>query len=99
MAVCALEGGGLTVGAFMNVFRHSAVTGAIAIGMGLVCLTGEIDLSVGSMLTFVANFAVVARRAAGPGVVHGASWVPPARRIREIRVMWGLRAERAGCKP
>lgn len=50
---------GLTWAGVMNVFRHSAAVGIIAIGMGLVCLTGEIDLSVGSMLALDAGFSVV----------------------------------------
>lgn len=57
--VYAVVSGGLTVGATMNIFRHSAVIGIIAVGMGLICLTGDIDLSVGSMLAFVAGFSVV----------------------------------------
>ena len=57
--VYAAVSGGLTVGATMNIFRHSAVIGIIAVGMGLICLTGDIDLSVGSMLAFVAGFSVV----------------------------------------
>lgn len=56
---------GLTWGGMMNIFRHSAVIGIIALGMGLVCLTGEIDLSVGSMLAFVAGFSVVIFNATG----------------------------------
>ncbi len=44
--VYAIANGGLTLNATMNVLRHSAVIGTIAIGMGIVCLTGEIDLSV-----------------------------------------------------
>ena len=55
----SLHTGGFALGAAMNVFRHSAVIGVIAIGMGIVCLTGDIDLSVGSMLAFVAGFSVV----------------------------------------
>lgn len=43
----------------MNIFRHSAVIGIVAIGMGLVCLIGEIDLSVGSLLALDAGFGVV----------------------------------------
>ena len=43
----------------MNVFRHSAVIGIIGIGMGLVCLTGEIDLSVGAMLALDGGFSVI----------------------------------------
>lgn len=50
---------GLTWGGVMNIFRHSAVVGIIGIGMGLVCLTGEIDLSVGSLLAFDAGFSVI----------------------------------------
>ena len=43
----------------MNVFRHSAVIGIIGLGMGLVCLTGEIDLSVGAMLALDGGFSVM----------------------------------------
>lgn len=50
---------GLTWNGAMNIFRHSAVIGIIALGMGLICLTGEIDLSVGSMLALVSGFSVV----------------------------------------
>lgn len=50
---------GLTWSGMMNIFRHSAVIGIIGIGMGLICLTGEIDLSVGSMLAFVSGFSVI----------------------------------------
>lgn len=51
--------GGLTWSGVMNIFRHSTVIGIIGIGMGLVCLTGEIDLSVGSMLAMVSGFSVM----------------------------------------
>ena len=57
--VYALVSNGLTWDGMMNVFRHSAVIGVMAIGMGIVCLTGEIDLSVGSMLALTAGFSVV----------------------------------------
>ena len=57
--VYMLTTSGLTWGGMMNIFRHSAVVGIIALGMGLICLTGEIDLSVGSMLAFDAGFSVV----------------------------------------
>jgi len=39
----------------MNILRYVSVTGIIAVGMTLVILTGEIDLSVGSLLAFVAT--------------------------------------------
>lgn len=59
MIVYFLTSNGLTWSGIMNVFRHSAVIGVMAIGMGLVCLTGEIDLSVGSALALVSGFTVV----------------------------------------
>ena len=43
----------------MNVFRHSAVIGIIGLGMGPICITGEIDLSVGSMLAQWRLFVMV----------------------------------------
>lgn len=57
--VYVMTSNGLTWSGMMNIFRHSAVIGIISIGMGLVCLTGEIDLSVGSMLALVAGFSVI----------------------------------------
>lgn len=57
--VYAVTSRGLTWNGVMNIFRHSTVVGIIGIGMGLVCLIGEIDLSVGSMLAFTAGFGVV----------------------------------------
>ena len=57
--VYALTSNGLTWNGIMNIFRHSAVVGVIGLGMGLICLTGEIDLSVGSMLAMVSGFSVV----------------------------------------
>jgi len=58
-AAYAFTSSGLTWNAAMNIFRHSAVIGIISLGMGLVCLTGEIDLSAGSMLALVSGFGVV----------------------------------------
>lgn len=57
--IYAITSSGLTLNGVMNIFRHSAVIGIIAIGMGMVCLIGEIDLSVGSMLALDSGFAVV----------------------------------------
>ena len=39
-----------------NVLRHSAVIGVLSFGMGLVIITGDIDLSIGSMLGCTASF-------------------------------------------
>jgi ribose transport system permease protein len=58
-AVYAMTSSSLTWSGVMNIFRHSAIIGIIALGMGMICLTGEIDLSVGSMLAMVSGFSVV----------------------------------------
>lgn len=63
--IYAITSSGLTWSGTMNVLRHSAVIGVIGIGMGLVCLTGEIDLSVGSMLALVSGFSVMVFNATG----------------------------------
>lgn len=42
---------------FTNIFRHSAIVGIMALGMGLVIITGGIDLSVGSMMALTAGLA------------------------------------------
>ena len=36
----------------MNILRQVSINGILAIGMSLVCLTGGIDLSVGSIVAF-----------------------------------------------
>ncbi len=42
----------LTQSNLMNIFRQVSINGIISIGMSLVCLTGGIDLSVGSIVAF-----------------------------------------------
>lgn len=49
----------LTMAGTMIILRHSAVIGIMALGMGLVVITGQIDLSVGSMLAFVGGLSVI----------------------------------------
>lgn len=43
----------------MNILRHTSVIGIIALGMGIVVITGEIDLSVGSTLALVGGYSVI----------------------------------------
>ena len=43
----------------MNIPRHSAVIGIIALSMGLIILTGDIDLSVGSQLALIGGLTVM----------------------------------------
>lgn len=51
--------GATTWSGVMNILRHSAVVGIMAFGMGLVIITGGIDLSVGSALALVGGLSVV----------------------------------------
>lgn len=58
-AYLLINHGATTWSGVMNILRHSAVVGIISFGMGLVIITGGIDLSVGSMLALVGSFSVV----------------------------------------
>ena len=51
----------------MNILRHSSVIGLIAIGMGLVIITGGIDLSVGSNLALTGVVAALTFNATNSG--------------------------------
>lgn len=42
-----------------NLFRQTAITGILAIGMVYVIISGEIDLSVGSMMGLLGGFAAI----------------------------------------
>src|SRR5690606_24706021 len=42
-----------------NILLHSAILGTIALGMGLIILTGEIDLSVGSSFVLIGGLTIV----------------------------------------
>ena len=54
-----VNGGATTLNGVMNILRHSTIVGIIAFGMGLVIITGGIDLSVGSMMSLVGGISVV----------------------------------------
>lgn len=49
----------LTWNGVMNIMRHSGVIGIMSFGMGMVIITGQIDLSIGSMLALVGSMSVV----------------------------------------
>jgi ribose transport system permease protein len=53
----------------MNILRYVAETGIIAIGMTLVILVGEIDLSVGALLAFAATFTAYLLTGTGIGAI------------------------------
>jgi D-xylose transport system permease protein len=54
---------------FSNLMRQTAVTGVLAVGMLMVIVTGNIDLSVGSLVGFIGGVAAVAQGANGWGLV------------------------------
>ena len=54
-----ISNNGATWNGVMNILRHSGVVGIIALGMGLIVITGGIDLSVGSSLALVGGFSVI----------------------------------------
>lgn len=60
LAYMIINSGATTLSGVMNILRHSSVVGIIAFGMGLVIITGGIDLSVGSMLPLIGGISVVA---------------------------------------
>lgn len=47
-----ISGNFLTGTNLLNVLRQISINGILAIGMTIVCLTGGIDLSVGSIVAF-----------------------------------------------
>ncbi len=59
IAYLITNGGATTWNGVMNILRHSAVVGIMAYGMGLVILTGDIDLSVGAILPLVGGLSVM----------------------------------------
>jgi D-xylose transport system permease protein len=56
---------------FSNLMRQTAVTGVLAVGMLMVIVTGNIDLSVGSLVGFIGGVAATAL-----GVQNGWGLVP-----------------------
>lgn len=60
-----INGDATTWKSVTNIFLHSAILGSIALGMGFVILTGEIDLSVGSTFVIVGGLAILIYNATG----------------------------------
>ncbi len=58
----------LTLGNILDVIRQISITGMIAIGVTFVVITGRLDLSVGSMLTFLTVLIVDQHNIVGPGI-------------------------------
>ncbi len=54
---------------FSNLMRQTAVTGVLAVGMLMVIITGQIDLSVGSLVGLAGGIAAIAQGWFGWGLV------------------------------
>ena len=52
-----------------NILLHSSILGTIALGMGLVILTGDFDLSVGSSFVFVGGLTIIVYNKVGSIIV------------------------------
>ena len=59
IAFLIINGKATTWTGVTNILLHSAQLGTIALGMGLIIITGDIDLSVGSMFAFVGGFSII----------------------------------------
>lgn len=59
IAFLAVNGSQTTWTSVTNILLHSAILGTIALGMGLVVLTGDIDLSVGSSFVLVGGITIL----------------------------------------
>jgi len=60
-----INGDSTTWKSITNIFLHSAILGSVALGMGMVILTGEIDLSVGSTFVLVGGLSIITYNATG----------------------------------
>lgn len=58
---------------FSNLMRQTAVTGVLAVGMLMVIITGQIDLSVGSLVGLAGGIAAIAQGWLGWGLVPSLS--------------------------
>lgn len=59
IAYIIINGGSTSWTTLTNIFLHSAILGTIALGMGLIILTGDIDLSVGSTFVLVGGLTIL----------------------------------------
>ncbi len=65
IAFLMINGDSTTWKSVTNILLHSAILGTIALGMGLVILTSDIDLSVGASFVFIGGIAILAYNATG----------------------------------
>lgn len=58
---------------FSNLMRQTAVTGVLAVGMLMVIITGQIDLSIGSLVGLAGGIAAIAQGWMGWGLIPSLS--------------------------
>lgn len=59
IAFIIINGRETTWTSITNILLHSAILGTIALGMGLIILTGDIDLSVGSSFVLIGGLTII----------------------------------------
>lgn len=65
LAFLIVNGSSTSWTSITNIFLHSSILGTIALGMGLVVLTGDFDLSVGSSFVFVGGLTIIVYNSVG----------------------------------
>lgn len=60
----------LTTRNIINIFYHSAALGLLVLGQGIVLITGNIDLSIESILAFAPGVAILICNTYFPGISH-----------------------------
>ncbi len=65
LAFLIVNGSSTSWTSITNIFLHSSILGTIALGMGLVVLSGDFDLSVGSSFVFVGGLTIIVYNSVG----------------------------------
>ena len=69
IAFLIINGSSTSWTSITNILLHSSILGTIALGMGLVILTGDFDLTVGSSFVFVGGLTIIVYNKVGSIIV------------------------------
>ena len=69
IAFLIINGSSTSWTSITNILLHSSILGTIALGMGLVILTGDFDLSVGSSFVFIGGLTIIVYNKVGSIIV------------------------------
>ncbi len=61
---------------FLNILRNNAILGILALGMSFVIISGNIDLSIGSMLVAVGATTIMITNVVSKALGHKEGWLP-----------------------